>query len=134
MPEASGLDRKAAAAPTSAAVMAWGKGEPIQATLAYHWARMIEMLHSIEVIKELLDDPDILSGELMASGPRRRSGVGVIEAPRGTLYYRLEISADGTVKKGEIIVPTGQNQIVMEKAIYELVEKLLAQKIKKSRK
>jgi len=50
----------------------------------------------------------------------------VIEAPRGTLYYKLEINSDGTVKKGEIIVPTGQNQIIMERAIYELVEKLLS--------
>jgi len=54
------------------------------------------------------------------------TGIGVIEAPRGTLYYQLNFNNDGTVKKGEIIVPTGQNQIVMEKAIYQLVEDLLA--------
>ena len=44
----------------------------MHATLAYHWARMIELLHCIEVITELLDDPDILSGERMASGVRQR--------------------------------------------------------------
>ena len=43
------------------AFVAWGRGEPIHATLAYHWARMIELLHCIEVIAQLLDDPDILS-------------------------------------------------------------------------
>ena len=50
----------------------WGQGQPMHATLAYHWARMIEMLHCVEVIAELLDDPDILAGELMARGARRR--------------------------------------------------------------
>ncbi|WP_296443906.1 Ni/Fe hydrogenase subunit alpha, partial [Rhodoferax sp. UBA5149] len=46
--------------------VAWGQGQPIHATLAYHWARMVEVLHCIEVIQALLDDPDILGGELMA--------------------------------------------------------------------
>ncbi len=69
----------------------------IHGTLAYHWARMIELLHCMEVIAELLDDPDILAGELMASGPRRHSGVGVIEAPRGTLIHHYEVGDDDLV-------------------------------------
>ncbi|HYR24219.1 MAG TPA: Ni/Fe hydrogenase subunit alpha, partial [Aquabacterium sp.] len=56
----------------------WGKGQPVHGSLAYHWARMIELLHCMEVIAELLDDPDILAGELVASGPRRHGGIGVI--------------------------------------------------------
>ena len=57
----------------------WGRGEPVHASLAYHWARMIEMLHAAEVIADLLDDPDLV-GELMARahapGRGRRSHRG----------------------------------------------------------
>ena len=105
--------------------MAWGKGEPIQATLAYHWARMIEMLHSIEVIKELLDDPDILSGELMASGPRRRSGVGVIEAPRGTLIHHYEVGDDDLVTMCNLIVSTTHNNQAMNEAVRSVAREYL---------
>ncbi|MCM2342709.1 Ni/Fe hydrogenase subunit alpha, partial [Rhodoferax sp.] len=52
------------------AFVAWGRGEPVHATLAYHWARMIEMLHAVEVITELLADPALLSGDLLTSGVR----------------------------------------------------------------
>ena len=105
--------------------MAWGKGEPIQATLAYHWARMIEMLHSIEVIKELLDDPDILSGELMASGPRRRSGVGVIEAPRGTLIHHYEVGDDDLVTMCNLIVSTTHNTQARNEAVRSVAREYL---------
>jgi len=56
---------------------------------------------------------------------KETTGVGVIEAPRGTLYYKFEINKDGIVKRGEIIVPTGQNQVIMERAIREIVEELV---------
>ena len=75
----------------------WGKGSPVHATLAYHWARMIEVLHAVEVIKDLLDDPDILQGELMAGGERQGGGVGIIEAPRGTLIHDYRVGADDLV-------------------------------------
>ena len=97
--------------------IAWGQGEPIQATLAYHWARMIEMLHSVEVIKDLLDDPAILSGDLMASGPRRQSGVGVIEAPRGTLIHHYDVGDDDLVTMCNLIVSTTHNNQAMNEAV-----------------
>jgi len=105
--------------------IAWGKGEPIQATLAYHWARMIEMLHSVEVIKELLNDPDILSGELMTSGPRRRSGVGVIEAPRGTLIHHYEVGDDDLVTMCNLIVSTTHNNQAMNEAVRSVAREYL---------
>lgn len=105
--------------------IAWGKGEPVRATLAYHWARMIEMLHSVEVIKDLLDDPDILSGDLMASGPRRRSGVGVIEAPRGTLIHHYEVGDDDLVTRCNLIVSTTHNNQAMNESVRSVAREYL---------
>ena len=105
--------------------IAWGKGEPIQATLAYHWARMIEMLHSVEVISDLLNDPDILSGELMASGQRRRTGVGVIEAPRGTLIHHYEVGDDDLITMCNLIVSTTHNNQAMNEAVRSVAREYL---------
>ncbi len=67
--------------------------EPVvHAALSYHWARMIELLHCAEKIKELLNDPEILGTDLIAEGERRsNTGIGVIEATRGTLFHHYEI-------------------------------------------
>jgi len=93
-------------------------------------AQAIEILHSIDASIQIIDGLTEIKPELAIKiTPKETVGIGVIEAPRGSLYYELEINADGTVKKGEIIVPTGQNQIVIERAIYELVEDLLLKNI-----
>jgi NAD-reducing hydrogenase large subunit len=97
--------------------VARGAGLPVHATLAYHWARMIEMLHCIEVIGELLDDPDILAGDLTAGGPRQRSGVGVIEAPRGTLIHHYEVGDDDLVTMCNLIVSTTHNNQAMNESV-----------------
>jgi NAD-reducing hydrogenase large subunit len=105
--------------------IAWGQGEPIHATLAYHWARMIEVLHCMEVIKDLLDDPDILSGDLMATGKRQRSGVGVIEAPRGTLIHHYEVGDDDLVTMCNLIVSTTHNNQAMNEAVHSVAREYL---------
>ncbi len=105
--------------------VAWGKGSPVQATLAYHWARMIEVLHTVEVIKELLDDPDILAGDLMASGPRQRSGVGIIEAPRGTLIHDYTVGDDDLVTACNLIVSTTHNNQAMNEAVRSVARQYL---------
>ena len=103
----------------------WGQGETIHATLAYHWARMIELLHCVEVIKELLDDPDILRGELMTGGPRQRGGVGVIEAPRGTLIHHYEVGDDDLVTRCNLIVATTHNNQAMNEAVRSVARQYL---------
>jgi NAD-reducing hydrogenase large subunit len=105
--------------------IASGNGKPVQATLAYHWARMIEMLHCVEVIQELLDDPDILCGELMASGPRRPGGVGVIEAPRGTLFHHYEVGDNDLVTMCNLIVSTTHNNQAMNEAVRSVAREYL---------
>ncbi len=97
--------------------LAWGRGLPIHAALAYHWARMIEVLHAMEVIAELLDDPDILAGELMSSGTRQREGIGAIEAPRGTLLHHYRVGDDDLVTMCNLIVATTHNNQAMNEAV-----------------
>ena len=103
----------------------YGRGAPVHATLAYHWARMIEVLHTTEVIETLLDDPDILDGALMSEGERRRSGVGVIEAPRGTLIHDYSVGDDDLVTKCNLIVSTTHNNQAMNEAVRSVAREYL---------
>ncbi len=107
------------------AFVAWGNGELVHASLAYHWARMIEMLHSVEVISELLDDPALLSGNLVTTGVRQRSGVGIIEAPRGTLIHDYEVGDDDLVTRCNLIVSTTHNNQAMNEAVRSVAREYL---------
>ncbi|QWT45338.1 Ni/Fe hydrogenase subunit alpha [Azospira inquinata] len=105
--------------------MDYGQGSLIHAPLAYHWARMIEMLHAAEVIKELLHDPDLLAGECMATGPRGREGVGLIEAPRGTLIHHYQVGEDDLVTMCNLIVSTTHNNQAMNEAVRQVAVRYL---------
>ena len=105
--------------------MALGQGQLIQATLAYHWARMIELLYSAEAIKELLHDPDLLGGELAVRGEMAQEGIGVVEAPRGTLFHHYRINEDGLVEKANLIVSTTNNNQAMNESIRQVAENYL---------
>ncbi len=97
-------------------------------------AQAVEIIQAIDASLEIIDNLDqIINEPLPKIQPSEATGIGVIEAPRGTLYYQLKITAEGMIDKGEIIVPTGQNQIIMERAIYELVEKLLQENASKEK-
>ena len=97
-----------------------GEGRPLQAALATHWARLIELLHCAEGIKELLHDPDLLGDDLMVVGDRRPRGIGVVEAPRGTLFHHYEIDEDGLVRKANLIVSTTNNNQAMNASIRQV--------------
>jgi len=97
--------------------VAWGQGDLINGSLAYHWARMIELLHSVEVIEELLDDPALLAGDLVSSGVRCAHGVGIIEAPRGTLIHDYDVGEDDLVTRCNLIVSTTHNNQAMNEAV-----------------
>lgn len=97
-------------------------------------AQAIEILHSIDQATEIIEKMQSVVSEPPVKGTASEGvGVGVIEAPRGTLYYRLEVTSGGMVKEGEIIVPTGQNQVIMERAIKEIVEELVEKKATKEK-
>jgi NAD-reducing hydrogenase large subunit len=93
-------------------------GLPVENTLYYHYARLIEALYAAEHTRELLEDPDILSTEILNTRTNvKEQGVGVIEAPRGTLIHHYWINPNGQIKKVNLIVSTGHNNYAMSKAV-----------------
>ncbi len=108
------------------AFVAYGQGKPLHATLAYHWARMIEMLFAAETIKDLLHDDDLQGAELMRSGERQKEGIGVIEAPRGTLFHHYRVGDNDLVTMANLIVSTTNNNQAMNTAVREVAKKYLS--------
>ena len=100
--------------------MAFGGGRPVEASLAQHWARMIDMLHCAEVIAALLDDDDIVGVDLRATGTPKQEGIGVIEAPRGTLLHHYRINDDGIITHANLIVSTTHNNTAMNEAVRQV--------------
>jgi NAD-reducing hydrogenase large subunit len=97
-------------------------GKPNNITMAYHWARLIELVHSIEKIKELLVDPDLQGTDLMACGTRRGEGVGIVEAPRGTLFHHYRVNESDQVVMANLIVSTTNNNEPMNRAVQKVAE------------
>lgn len=100
--------------------LAFDGGSARHANLAYHWTRMIEMLHAAETIRALLGDPDLLAGDLVVTGPRANEGVGVIEAPRGTLIHHYQVNDDDQIVRANLIVSTTHNNEAMNEAIRQV--------------
>jgi NAD-reducing hydrogenase large subunit len=92
-------------------------GGPNNMNLAYHWARMIELLYCAEKIRELLLDPDLLGGDLRVEGEFRGEGVGIIEAPRGTLFHHYRVDEHDQVTMANLIVSTTSNNEAMNRAV-----------------
>ena len=89
-------------------------------------AQAIEILHAIDASLEIIDSFTTINEEKpVRIIPKQSLGIGVIEAPRGTLYHKYDIDSAGIVKKAEIIVPTGQNQICIEKSLGDYAQKNL---------
>jgi len=105
--------------------LAFDGGQAAGATLGYHWARMIEMLHAAETIKDLLHDEEILGTDLMAKGERASRGIGVIEAPRGTLIHHYRVNEDDQVIRANLIVSTTHNNQPMNEAIRQVARQYL---------
>jgi NAD-reducing hydrogenase large subunit len=105
--------------------VAFHGGSAATATLGYHWARMIEMLHAAELIQELLYDPDLQGTELVSTGERAERGVGVIEAPRGTLIHHYKVNEQGLITRCNLIVSTTHNNQAMNEAIRAVARKYL---------
>ncbi len=85
-------------------------GKPVHHTLANHWARLIEVLYAAERMKELANDPEILSKEVRTI-PRTtpQEGIGVVEAPRGTLIHHYQTDEHGVITHANLIVATQNN-------------------------
>lgn len=92
-------------------------GRPHEGSMHMHWARLIEALHAAEVIRALLPDTDLLEGDLRREGPRTGEGVGVLEAPRGTLIHHYKVADDDLVTMCNLIVSTTHNNEGMNRAV-----------------
>ena len=92
-------------------------------SLYYHWARLIEVLYAVERAGQLLDDPEILSKEIRTTGKvTHRQGVGVLEAPRGTLWHHYWVDEKGAIEKVNLIVATGNNNYAMSRGVEEVAK------------
>jgi NAD-reducing hydrogenase large subunit len=103
----------------------FGGGRPVHSPLAYHWTRMIEMLFAAETIKDLLHDDDLLGTDLVAQGPRSERGVGIIEAPRGTLIHHYRVDENDQITRANLIVSTTHNNQAMNEAIRQVARTYL---------
>jgi NAD-reducing hydrogenase large subunit len=107
---------------------AYTKGKPNCMSLHMHWARLIEILHAAEMMKELLSDPDIVKGQLVVKGTKQSKGIGLLEAPRGTLFHHYEINGKDQVSMANLIVSTTNNNQPMNEAVNYIAKKYLTGK------
>ncbi|NLA91670.1 MAG: Ni/Fe hydrogenase subunit alpha, partial [Synergistaceae bacterium] len=90
-------------------------------TLYYHYARLIEILYAMERLEELLNDADVLGSELrITADVTNREGIGIIEAPRGTLIHHYEVDSKGCIEKANLIVATGHNNYAINRGVEQV--------------
>ena len=101
-------------------------GKPVHHTLANHWARVIEMVYAAERINQLIDDPEITSKDLRVLPTSKPTvGIGVVEAPRGTLFHQYETDDNGLIKKTNLIVATQGNAARMAMSVEKAAKGLI---------
>ena len=99
---------------------------PELSSFHYHYARLIEILYTIERMEELLNEPDILSDHVRAfAQPNRREGVGASEAPRGTLFHHYRTDEHGLITWVNMIIATGNNSLAMHKGVYQVARQFV---------
>lgn len=98
----------------------------MQSSFHYHYARLIEILYCFEKIDELLHTPDILSTRVRAHAqPNTDHGVGVSEAPRGTLMHHYQIDQNGLITRANLVIATGHNNYAMDRSVMEVAKRFV---------
>jgi len=93
-------------------------GRPVEGTLYFHYARLIELVYCMERVRELLEDPEIMRTDLVTeSDTITGESVGCLEAPRGTLFHHYWTDPQGVITKANLIVATGHNNYAMSKSV-----------------
>jgi len=101
-------------------------GKPVHATLVFHWARLVELMYASERLLELCQDPEITSPEVRAEiTATPDEGVGIVEAPRGTLIHHYQTDKNGMVTKANLIVATAHNYPAMNMSIKKAAQGLI---------
>jgi NAD-reducing hydrogenase large subunit len=102
------------------------EGRPVAASFYYHQARLIEILHALERIGQLLENPEITDMHVRAqAGVNRNRGVGMAEAPRGTLFHDYEVDDHGLLTRINLLIATGQNNRAMNRTILQIAREHL---------
>jgi NAD-reducing hydrogenase large subunit len=98
-------------------------GKPVTQSFHYHYARLIEVLFALEKIEMTLEDPSILDDRVRSrAGANQHLGVGVSEAPRGTLFHEYEVDDNGILQRVNLIIATGQNNLAMNETVRQIAE------------
>ena len=98
-------------------------GSVAQSAFLYHYARLIEIIYALERIEGLLADPQILETHVRATaGVNTLEGIGMIEAPRGTLIHHYKVNEDGAIVWANLIVATGHNNFAIGKSVQQVSE------------
>jgi F420-non-reducing hydrogenase large subunit len=84
-------------------------GKPVHSTLAFHWARLVELMYATERAMELVRDPEITSKDVRAKPGEPGEGIGIVEAARGTLIHHYTLDKDALIKDVNMIVATTNN-------------------------
>jgi NAD-reducing hydrogenase large subunit len=92
-------------------------GKPNNYCMHMHYARLIETLHAAEVIRDLLNDDDLLGDDLVTKGSKQNEGVGLVEAPRGTLFHHYRINDNDQIEMANLIVSTTNNNEPMNRSV-----------------
>ncbi len=99
-------------------------GRVANSSFLYHYARLIEILAATEFIETLLDDPDLSSTHLRAQADvNQLEGVGVSEAPRGTLFHHYQVDSNGVLQRINLIIATGQNNLAMNRTVAQIAKR-----------
>ena len=104
-------------------------GKPVHHTLANHWARVVELLYAAERMKELADDPGLTDPNvrtLPTATPKE--GIGVVEAPRGTLFHHYQTDERGVIQKANLIVATQNNAARIAMSVEKAAKGLISGK------
>ncbi|ADU66728.1 nickel-dependent hydrogenase large subunit [Desulfurispirillum indicum S5] len=102
----------------------WGKGgRPVLQSFLYHQARLIEILHALESIQQALENP-VLGEEHVRShaSVNHEEGIGVTEAPRGTLFHHYKVDENGLLTHVNLIIATGQNNRAMNRTVLQIAQ------------
>jgi NAD-reducing hydrogenase large subunit len=98
----------------------------VSGSFHYHYARLIEILACLESIGQLLDDSELDSADCRAdAGVNRLEGVGVSEAPRGTLFHHYRVNSDGVIQQVNLVIATGQNNLAMQRTIAQIAREFV---------
>lgn len=117
---------KSCGTPRADEALAYFRTLNVQSSFHFHYARLIEILYCFEKIHELLHTPDILSDRVRAHArPNNEDGVGVSEAPRGTLMHHYQIDENGLITRANLVIATGHNSYAMDRSVLDVAKQFV---------